>query len=121
MSTRESRKRRRVLAAPFVVTTALGACGPGSGEPGPTQPRQPPATYDQNGEPIEPDAAPAKKPPVMVNPPAPGSLPDPPADGKGEVVTRDDGTCWYYETIECPANARCNPPPPMQVTCPDGD
>ena len=110
------KRRRRALAAPFVVTTALGACGPGSPEP--AAPAQPAETYDQNGDPIAPSGG--EKPPVVVNPPPPGELPDPPADGKGKVVTRDDGTCWYYESIECPANATCNPPPPMQVKCPAG-
>lgn len=112
-----SRRRRRKLAAPFVVTTALGACG-GAQPSGPTQtanppPPEEPETYDHNGDRLDGD-----RPPVIANPPPPGSLPDPPADGKGEVTRRDDGTCWYFEAIECPPEATCNPPPPMQVKCP---
>lgn len=104
-------RRRRQLAAPFVVLTACsGAPGRTNNPPPPEQPpEQPPEAYDQNGDKLDKQ--------VVVNPPPP-ELPDPPADGKGEVTTRDDGTCWYFETIECPSGAKCNPPPPLQVKCP---
>lgn len=30
------------------------------------------------------------------------------------------GHCFVSETVRCPPNATCNPPPPRRIACPDG-
>ena len=40
-------------------------------------------------------------------------------DGVYHVSRRPDGTCTLYQSMSCPKNATCNPPPPMEVDCPE--
>lgn len=35
------------------------------------------------------------------------------------IIQRDAG-CLSIDTMECPPNVACNPPPPTKVTCPPG-
>lgn len=140
MSPRKS--RRRIFAAPFVLTAALTS-GCVVREAPPPQPQtQPETRYDENGnevttkpidtsgparpsgtgsnevgEPTGGDTPKKPLPPVIVNPPPPQTLPDAPTDAKGTVVTREDGTCWFQYVVDCPPKATCNPPPPKQVKC----
>lgn len=50
--------------------------------------------------------------------PDPGALPPPSGKPGTEVVRRAEGTCWEITHVDCPPNAKCNPPPPLQVECP---
>jgi hypothetical protein len=97
---------KRMFAAPFVLTSALAACGgsqPAAEEPVANPP--PPAQ----------EAPPAQGP---TDPPASEALPDAPTGEGGKVEKRDDGTCWYiYPQPVCPPKTLCNPPPPKQVKC----
>src|SRR5689334_12538457 len=117
-----SSRRRRVLAAPFVLTAALsGGCYV---QPDP-QPQQPQPGYGQQPPPAQPaPTEPQPQPPVVTNPPPPPptepttARPQPPASG-GKVVTRADGTCWWQPDMpSCPPNVACNPPRPYEVECP---
>jgi hypothetical protein len=130
-SKRTDKKRRRVWAAPFVLTTALAlpaGCVVKEGPP-PSEPKPAGVVTDHRGDttheapPTDPNATPntpenEQTPPVIVaNPPAQNSLPDAPASG-GKLVASKDGTCWFhFDAGTCPENATCNPPPPRQVKC----
>jgi hypothetical protein len=87
--------RRTMFAAPLVVT-ALG-CG---GEKHATQPT--PAR----------DAA-------VVAKAAPDAKPAPVAVAYGWIEHQSNGICVWKEPFDCPPNAKCNPPEPRTVTCPD--
>ena len=97
--------RKRVFAAPFILTSTLVACGP---------PANPSGGGHRISNPPPPDH---EQPQPEQKDPEPG-LPDAPTDAKGTVEKRDDGTCWFvYAAPECPPNTLCNPPPPKQVKC----
>ena len=142
-----SPRRRRVLAAPFVLTAALsGGCyiqpdpQPQQPQQGYGQPQQPQQGYGQQpqvaqfnaqqqpqqGYGQQPQPAPTEpqpQPTVVTNPPPPPTepttaKPQPPASG-GKVVARADGTCWWQPDMpSCPPNVACNPPRPYEVECP---
>jgi hypothetical protein len=96
--------RKRVFVAPFILTSALAACGGSSANTPPQCCVNPPP----------PDQQPA---PDTKNPPE-QALPDAPTDAQGKVEKRDDGTCWFvYAAPTCPPNTMCNPPPAKQVKC----
>ncbi len=138
MSPRKSR-RRRIFAAPFVLTLALApACIVKEAQPPQSQTQQQTETrYDQNGNEILTKPTTTKAPPVkgetmtpegagsgsgsgpvvISNPPPPKPLPAAPKDSAGKIVASSDGTCWFHYTVKCPPKAICNPPPPMQVQC----
>tara|TARA_R110002073_G_scaffold24260_1_gene81872 strand:- start:61835 stop:62359 length:525 start_codon:yes stop_codon:yes gene_type:complete len=98
-----------------------------SNPPGPVQPAE---TID----------TPAEKPasPMISNPPPPSTRPVPPTKpvrptvktkapkpkpaapkNGGKVITQQDGTCIWVQTVKCPPNVACNPPPPKAVRCPE--
>ena len=113
-------RRRRVLAAPFVLTAALSGGCYVQQEPQP----QPQPGYGQQPPPAQPEPAPTdpaqQPPPVVTNPPPPGvsEKPQPPTSG-GKVVTNPDGTCWWQPDMpDCPPGVACNPPRPHEVACP---
>ena len=132
-------KRRRVLAAPFVVTALLTPGCAGSSQSPPAQ-----SSAAASGESAGPNGGTAGDTRVITNPPPPAH-PAPP--GKGEwreadgrwtfaypngdrIVVADDGTCTYVADSECrddsgdsdrpPVVVDCNPPPPRAVACPAG-
>jgi hypothetical protein len=119
-----ARTARRVLAAPFVVTSALVAagCDGGSSNPPPKSP-QPEASAS---------AAPTASEVSSATPAPSGSasavaaLPDAPKDEPGELVVLDDGSCqyrFYPHMPSCPPGVMCNPGPPrapIAVKCPPG-
>src|SRR5262249_9535825 len=40
---------------------------------------------------------------------------------KSWSVMKQGDSCTAYDSDQsCPENATCNPPPPMQISCPDG-
>ena len=81
--------KKRLLAAPFVLTAMLS-----------------PALADS-------------PPPNPNPPPPPPEKPGPPRKDWGQVVRRPDGTCLQLPpATRCPPNVHCNPPPPRQVECP---
>jgi len=112
---------KKTLAASFLVTVGVSACGPAPVPPPGNPPMPPPQTVEPTPDPPEP---------TEVEPPAPtdgegggdatGELPQPGPNDK--VVTKKDGTCWVLPEVDCPPPpATCNPPPPMQVACPEDE
>lgn len=111
--------RRRILAAPFVVTalaSSTGAC-----------------VYSNPAPPEQPSSQPT--PSSTATTPAPTGAPtggaplsDIPKNGGGHVTKQADGTCLYVfpdPVDDCPPEVDCNPGPPrapLHVKCPaDGD
>lgn len=143
------RKRRRLWAAPIVLTFALAPAGCKKAEPdvGTIETRNPP----DPGMMIDAAAkAPQPRPSLHArvskldsgecqwaepencdpgdkcNPPPPVTIECPPHLGAagGQGVRKDDGTCEVWIDVECPTAedgtmAPCNPPPPVAVPCPE--
>lgn len=112
-------RRRRVLAAPFVLTAALsGGCYV---QPDPQPPAQGHAQRQPQAEPDPSQPTDPSQPPTVVTnppPPTPTTKPLPPTSG-GKVVKNQDGTCWWQpEMPDCPPGVACNPPRPHEVECP---
>lgn len=122
---------RRRLACSFVTvvaaTTTLAAasaCHPPP--PSPEYARNPPG-IEPTPETPESDASVV----VEQESPDPGSNspsntdqdPELPEAQPGQPVRRGtDGKCWVAVDIQCPppeSGMTCNPPPPMEVKCPD--
>jgi hypothetical protein len=100
--------RKRVFAAPFILTSTLIACGPPAGGAGDGE------TIHRNPPPPDHEQPPPDETPTDQN----AALPDAPTDAQGTIEKRDDGSCWFvYAAPECPPNTLCNPPPPKQVKC----
>jgi hypothetical protein len=139
-------RRRRALAAPFVVTAVLApGCVTGQEAAEPAPHTRPPSEQVRPGgeeaasetQPTAAEGEPTRHR-VVTNPPRPSALPPAPAgqgtwreDGGGRwtyayadggQVWRDaDGACRYVpKPPPCPEGAMCNPPPPRAVQCPDG-
>jgi hypothetical protein len=127
-----SSRRKRLLAAPIVITAMFAPACQGVTYTNPTQPKEP--------EPEQPTAtATVAAPDVSAEPNrepvAPAStsaaakvavLQEPPPNGGGRVVRQPDGTCLYVfpdPVVTCPPNMDCNPGPPrepLRVKCPHG-
>jgi hypothetical protein len=121
----------KALAASFVVTVGLMACGPAPAPTSPDEPhRNPPGPTDDMGP--EP---PHQNPPGPVDDRVPeddaddetadGGAADPrgdeglPTASPGATVDKHaDGTCWLSHDWDCPPGKFCNPPPPQRVACP---
>ena len=136
------RHRARNLALPFVVTAAA-ACTvkpvtetPAARQSPTGRPQvkgEAPATHNtahqaEEGQdvhvisnppaPVKPAEATDKPaPPMTSNPPPPSALPVAPATG-GKVITQQDGSCIWVQSVKCPPKTACNPPPPKAVQCP---
>ncbi len=44
--------------------------------------------------------------------------PEPRPEPQASITTQPDGSCIYYQSMSCPENATCNPPPPRKLDCP---
>lgn len=128
----KSSKRKRLLAAPIVITALFApACHgvrytnpPQPQEPEPEQPTStatvaaPEVSAEPNSEPVATASASATAKVAVLQ--------DPPSNGGGKLVRQPDGTCLYVfpePDMRCPPGARCNPGPPrepLRVKCPDG-
>lgn len=118
-----SRSRRARYAAPIVITFAAAGCAPQpepvhANPPGPEPVHHNPPPIAPHNNPPEPEPKPEPRP-IAVNPP-PTRLEEnlPAASPNGRVEKQADGSCIEYFHVECPANVRCNPPPPRKVRCP---
>lgn len=111
-------RRRRVLAAPFVVTMAFApACDPAPKQRAASEPTANPP--DPGPDPVE-----SQQPRHAASGNGAWSKN---ATGRwvysyesGDQIYYDDGSCELHEAIDCPRDATCNPPPPQKVACPDG-
>lgn len=128
----KSSKRKRLLAAPIVITAMFApACQgvrytnpPHPQEPEPAQPTStatvaaPEVSAEPIGEPMAPASASASAKVAVLG--------DPPSNGGGKVVRQPNGKCIYVfpePDMKCPPGAYCNPGPPREplpVKCPDG-
>lgn len=110
------RRRRHVFAAPLVVTVALlPAC---KKDDGPKEPDIRRPTWNPPGpdpQPAPPDAARDGD----LELPRATSMPDP-TNADAEIRFRAHSQdCWRSYQMDCPPGAKCNPPPPEPVACPD--
>ena len=126
-----SRTPRRAFAAPLVMTiAALPACVVASSKPGTGNQPEPHVRDHRAG--ADGDKTATK---THENPPRPTSVdhtqtadpgtttktPEstaPDHDRSWTVSMAKDGTCSAMGETSCPANAKCNPPPPTVVACP---
>jgi hypothetical protein len=134
-----SGRRRRALAAPFVVTVAFApACieqAPPASSPQPVASGPSETTPSQTTSGTQPTDEPAGSGhTVIANPPPPTAPPAAPS-GKGSWSQEGDrwvylyedggrvwrdaaGECSYSPHVSCPAGVACNPPRPTRVSCP---
>ena len=135
-SSAKKRSRLTPLAASVVVTVAMTpACGGAqqtTNPPTPVAENPPGPEHSHDGEshhgeshhgdgaenPPGPEETPTGE---TENPPGPEvEKPPPPDTSKNpNIHKRADGTCWEHFSMECPEGARCNPPPPREVKCPE--
>lgn len=113
------RRRRHVFAASMVVTAALS---PGCDKQSSPETRE----RRTNNPPMPtPDGGAMAKTPMLDAAPAPAAkliAPDPSFKaGNGATISlnQDTWTCEEQLHNDCPPGARCNPPPPEPVPCPD--
>jgi hypothetical protein len=43
---------------------------------------------------------------------------EPRPESQSSIVVQPDGTCRLYQSMSCPENATCNPPPARELDCP---
>lgn len=99
---------KKSLAASFLVTVGVAGCAP---EPAVKMSNPPPVDLVH---PVEPEQ------PEQPEPEDTGDSELPKPGPSDKVVTKKDGTCWVMPEVDCPPSpATCNPPPPMQVACPE--
>ncbi len=110
-----ARAPRKIFASPFVVTlAALPACFTDSSAP-PQRPQPQPQPA--------PTPTPTPGPDVVQ---AGGATQTYAFDQRWQVL-KSGGSCSAMQRVECPKPKTpggpvptCNPPPPMQIACPDG-
>lgn len=47
-----------------------------------------------------------------------GAPPEPRPESTASIVSLPDGSCRWHQSMSCPENATCNPPPPRELDCP---
>jgi hypothetical protein len=125
-------KRKRLLAAPIVVTAMFAPACQGVTHTNPRQPQEPERVQPTATATVaapEASAEPNREPVPTASASAAAkaaALQDPPPNGEGRVVRQPDGTCLYVfpdPQKECPRDVDCNPGPPrepLRVKCPHG-
>lgn len=113
-----SRKPRRSFAAPLVITAALPACIISS------KPAPAPTTVNTHDHRTDDGTGTGTGSggnlSAQHNPPMPSQGPAPDYQRNWNVTVNADGKCQAQVVVDCKRGATCNPPMPVEISCPAG-